>query len=404
MNESKDRPAPDSPSTTCAPLEAWSGAGSPVSRRMALRASLRRIRGLLRKESLQIVRDPSSIAIALVMPVILLMLFGYGVSLDAHNVPVGVVLEDRSSDANDLAAHMLLSNTFRTSIYLVPAQAIEDFRTRKIEAILRVPVDFTRGLTTNQPPTVQLVVNGVDANRARLVEGYVSAVWRQWIVERAGGRMPPLTLESRIWFNADAQSRNFLVPGLVVLVMTLIGTLLTALVMAREWERGTMETLMVSPLRISELLLGKIIPYFVLGMGGMALCTCLAVFLFDVPLRGSLWLLVVVSAIFLLAALGMGLCISALARNQFVAGQTAILAAFLPAFFLSGFVFDLSSTPLAIQIISHAIVARYFAAELKTLFLAGDVYAVILPNAAALALLAALLLGAAWRRTRKRLD
>jgi len=187
-------------------------------------------------------------------------------------------------------------------------------------------------------------------------------------------------------------------------IMTLIGALLTALVVAREWERGTMEALLVTPVRVREILLGKLIPYFFLGMGGLLLSVAMTVFLFDVPLRGSLWVLLTTSALFLLAALGMGLLISTVARDQFIAGQVAILSTFLPAFLLSGFIFDIGSMPAPIQVITHAIAARYFVAILQTVFLAGNVWSVIGVNALALVLIATLFLTLVRRRTRKRLD
>jgi ABC-2 type transport system permease protein len=214
----------------------------------------------------------------------------------------------------------------------------------------------------------------------------------------------PIDLKPRIWFNSELRSRNYLVPGLVAIIMTLIGALLTALVMAREWERGTMEALMVTPASMTEVLLGKLVAYFVLGTGAMLLSVAMAVWLFEVPLRGSFWLLWACSSLFLLAALGMGLTISTLARSQFVAGQIAIITTFLPAFLLSGFLFDIGSMPPVVQAITHIVVARYFVAIVQTLFLAGNVWSVILPNALALAIMAVIFLGITWRKSRKRLD
>ncbi len=214
----------------------------------------------------------------------------------------------------------------------------------------------------------------------------------------------PVEMEPRIWFNSEVKSRNFLVPGLVAIIMTLIGTLLTALVMAREWERGTLEALLVTPASMSEILLGKIVAYFTLGTGGMLLTVGMAVWLFGVPLRGSFWLLWACASLFLLAALGMGLTISTLARSQFVAGQIAIVGTFLPAFLLSGFIFDIPSMPAVIQAVTHLIVARYFVAIAQTLFLAGDVWPIVLPNALALTLMAVFFLGVTWRKSRKRLE
>ncbi len=193
-------------------------------------------------------------------------------------------------------------------------------------------------------------------------------------------------------------------PGLIAVIMTLTGALLTALVMAREWERGTMEALMVTPVTIKEILLGKLIPYYILGMGGMVLSVIMAVWQFGVPLRGSLPVLFIASSLFLLVALGMGLLISTLAKNQFVAGQVAIIVTFLPAFILSGFIFDIGSMPLPIQVFTHVIAARYFVSILQTVFLAGNVWQVVLPNALALLLMAAVFFGIIRRKSRKRLE
>ena len=193
-------------------------------------------------------------------------------------------------------------------------------------------------------------------------------------------------------------------PGLVAVIMTLIGALLTALVVAREWERGTMEALMVTPVAIREILLGKLIPYFVLGMGGLFFSVAMAVWVFEVPLRGSLWLLLATSALFLLAALGMGLLISTLAKDQFVAALVAMLATFLPAFILSGFIFDIGSMPAPIRWLTHIIAARYYVAILQTVFLAGDVWSVVLGNALALLIITVFLFAVVRQRTRKRLE
>jgi len=211
-------------------------------------------------------------------------------------------------------------------------------------------------------------------------------------------------LQTRVWFNSELRSRNFLVPGLIAIIMTLIGALLTALVMAREWERGTMEALMVTPVTIREVLVGKLVPYFLLGMGGMTLSVAMGVWLFDVPLRGSLAVLFGTAALFLLAALGMGLLISTVTKNQFVAGQVAIITTFLPAFILSGFIFDIGSMPTIVQWLTRLLAARYFVAILKTVFLAGNVWGVILPNALALAGMAVIFLGISRRKLRKRLE
>ena len=214
----------------------------------------------------------------------------------------------------------------------------------------------------------------------------------------------PVALEPRIWFNAAVRSRNFLVPGLIAIIMTLTGAMLTSMVVAREWERGTMEALMVTPIRIWEITVGKLVPYFVLGMGGMLLSVAMALWLFEVPLRGSFWALTAASALYMMVALGMGLLISTVARSQFVAGQVALVATFLPAFILSGFLFQINSMPDVIQLITHIIPARYFVAILQTLFMAGDIWPVLLANSAALIFMMLIFLGLAQRNAHKRLE
>jgi ABC-2 type transport system permease protein len=214
----------------------------------------------------------------------------------------------------------------------------------------------------------------------------------------------PVELESRVWFNAEMKSRNFLVPGLIAVNMTLIGALLTAMVMAREWERGTMEALMVTPVSMTEIIAGKLMPYFIMGMGGMALSVGMSVWLFKVPLVGSLFVLTGVSAVFLMVALGMGLFISIGAKNQFAAGQIAIIVTFLPAFLLSGYIFDIRSMPWIIQMITHAVAARYFITILQSIFLAGNIWPIIWLNTLALAIMAVFFLALCFLKSRKRLD
>jgi ABC-2 type transport system permease protein len=367
-----------------------------------------RLKALVRKEFLQIVRDPSSIAIAFVMPIFLLVLFGYGVSLDADHVPVALVAEQPSADTADFFASLEGSHYFAPQRMLNLAEADQALREGRVDAIVHLRANFAERLRRPDGAPIQVIVNGVDANTARLAQGYVEGAWGNWLNHHAANLgqelATPVQMEQRVWFNSELKSRNYLVPGLVAIIMTLIGALLTALVMAREWERGTMEALLVTPASMTEILLGKLIAYFVLGTGGMLLTVGLAVGLFEVPLRGSFWLLWACASLFLLAALGMGLTISTLARNQFVAGQVAIITTFLPAFLLSGFIFDIDSMPAPVQFITHIVVARYFVAIVQTLFLAGDVWAVVLPNALALLVMALIFLGITWRRSRKRLE
>jgi ABC-2 type transport system permease protein len=368
-----------------------------------------RMRGILRKEMLQILRDPSSIALAIVLPIALLFIFGYGVTLDAENVPIAIVSGDAGSAARDLAARFDLSPNFKVVRPASMPEAMMMLDERGIDGIVQIQNDFSsRILGGSGMAPVQVVLNGVDANRARLIQGYVGGVLEKWtMLRRARGELaavPPVTISHRVWFNESAESRNFIVPGLITLIMTLIGILLTALVVAREWERGTMEALLVTPLRRIDLLLGKMLPYYLLGMIGMALSVGAAVSVFDVPFRGSIFVLLFLSSLFMLACLGFGLFLSAAIRNQFVAAQFSVVAGFLPALFLSGLLFDLESTPLPIQVISYIVPATYFVDISHTLFMAGDIWPVLLPNALVLALMAFVFIGLAFRKLTKRLE
>jgi ABC-2 type transport system permease protein len=367
-----------------------------------------RMRGLIRKEFLQILRDPSSIAIAFLMPVVLLLLFGYGVSLDAEHVLVALVVEQPDAETASLIGSFMASRYFKPTVYLSMSEAIAAMNGRQADAIVHLRSNFGRLIYSPGGAPIQVIPKGTDANTARLISGYIEGTVQIWLAQQArlkGQTLEaPVDLRPRIWFNPDVRSRNFLVPGLVAVIMTLIGALLTAMVVAREWERGTMEALAVTPVTMTEILLGKLIPYFILGMGGMTLAVAMAHFLFKVPLRGSLWLLIATSALFLLVALGMGLLISIIARNQFVAGQVAIIVTFLPAFLLSGFIFDIASMPVAVQAITHVVAARYYVAILQTIFLAGDIWSVLLPNTMALFVMALFFLGVSRRKARKRLD
>jgi ABC-2 type transport system permease protein len=379
---------------------------SPSPDRDRLPARARRVAALVRKEIRQILRDPSSIAIGVVLPLFLILLYGYGLSLDVRNAPLAVVLEDSSAEATELVAGFQLSPYFDARVLSSMPRAEELMLAREVDGIVRIRADFARNVLRGDGE-VQLLVHGVDANRARILQGYVQGAVAEWAARRAAEGLPalapPVSIRERLWFNEASESRHFLIPGLIVLIMTLIGALLTAMVMAREWERGTLEALFVTPVRVGEILLGKTIPYFALGIVGLLLCLFCSRFLFHVPFRGSIWVLGAASTLYLLVALGIGLLISSWVKSQFVASQITLLVTFLPAVMLSGFLFDLRSMPTAVRLITYVLPARYFVALLQTVFLAGDVWSVIVPNAAVLALMAAVLLWATPAMVQKKL-
>lgn len=342
---------------------------------------IRRVIAVIRKESLQIRRDPSSLIIVVFLPLLLLFIFGVGVSLDARRLPVGVVIEHMTPDATSLL------DAFRNSRYfdVTPARRRSDVQpdlvTGRLKGIIVLRSDFSRQLGRDSAP-VQVIVDGSDPNTAGLVQGYAEGVWSNWLeqesiaktnlIDRSRYR-PLLATEPRYWFNQELKGQNSLIPGAVAIILTLIGTLLTSLVVAREWERGTMEAMLATPATKGELLLGKFLPYFVLGMTATGISMAGAVFIFGVPFRGSIFALSALSAAYLASMLSLGLLISTQTRNQFAASQAALVVGFLPAFELSGFLFEIEAMPAPLRLLTYAFPPRYFVSSLQTLFLVGDV-------------------------------
>lgn len=371
--------------------------------------SIRRIRALIIKEFFQIIRDPSSILISVVLPIILLFVYGYGVSLDMDNIKIGIVLEDTAPDAQSFAKSLMDSRYFSARVARHRKEFDGEIIKGNVRGIVVIPAYFSqfRKRPDNIAP-IQVIADGSEPNTASFVQNYVAAAWQNWLAQEAISSdlkgLPPINTETRFWYNEQLESRNFLMPGSLAIVMTLIGTLLTALVVSREWERGTMEALMSTPVKISELIIGKLIPYFCLGMLSMFICVMVSVFFYKVPFRGSVLALTFVSSIFLLTALSLGLLISTIARNQFVAAQMAMVASFLPAFILSGFVFEISSMPAIIQFVTYFISARYFVTTLLTLFLVGNVWKLIIINVSFMLLIAFVLFAITAKKTVKRLD
>jgi ABC-2 type transport system permease protein len=368
--------------------------------------SWRRLRALTHKETRQLLRDKSNLMVGLFLPLMLILIFGYGLSFDVKNAPVALVTEDTSPAAQEVLAGFYLSPYFSPVPLVSMNPALQLMRERRVDAIVYVRSDFSRQLAAGNA-TIQLLVNGVDANRGRVLQAYVQGAIGQWAARRAAAGnalpQPAVTIESRLWFNEANNSRYFLVPGLIVLIMTLNGALLTSLVMAREWERGTLESLFVTPVHASEIVISKILPYFVVGILGLTMCLLSAKFLFAVPIRGSLTLIVFTSMLYLLVSLGTGLLISAATKNQFLASQIALIVGFLPALMLSGFIFDLRSVPVFVRSISRVLPATYYVEALQTLFLAGNVWTLIVKDCAVLAIGATVLLVLARVNTRKEL-
>jgi ABC-2 type transport system permease protein len=369
-----------------------------------------RFYSLCKKETLQIVRDPSTLLIAFLFPVVLMFVFGAGINLDSSVVELGVFAQDDSPTARRLVDTLRMSPYFRVSEASSVQQLGDALRAEEIQGFVVLGPALDRQLLqgTASSPSIEIVTDAAEPNGANFVAGYVRgalAIWQQQ--ERAQLGLPAASgwsLEVRNWFNPSATSRNFLLPGSVTIIMTVIGALLTALVVAREWERGTMESLLAAGVSRLELLGSKLLPYFVLGLVSFSICVLLTRYAFDVPFRGSLLLLMGTGATFLCSALGIGLLLSTVLRNQYNAAQAALNAAFLPAMMLSGFVFEISSMPWPIRAVSSIVPARYFVTAMQTLFQAGDVMAVITRSLLGLSLASVGFLGLTLLNTRRRLE
>ena len=371
--------------------------------------SPRRLTALCRKEAAQIVRDPSSILIAFVLPVILLLIFGFGINLDANAVRLGVVIEDSGAQARRFEQVLEGSPYFHVEYQSSRDQGRDGLRTGRLRGLVVIGSDFSARVNQGQGmASIQVLTDGAEPNTASFLGSYLQGAWQSWLAQR--GQDPgvvavaPIDPVPRYWFNPSTLSRNYLLPGSISVIMTIVGALLTSLVVAREWERGTMESLLATPVTRIELLLSKILPYYVLGMCALATCMVMTTVVIGVPFRGSVWALFVVSSLFLGSGLGLGLLLSTAMRNQLMAAQAALTAAFLPATMLSGYVFEIGSMPAPVQAVTWFIPARYFVNALQTLFQAGDVWPVLALNAGMLLLSAFFWLGLTIRRFGRRLD
>ncbi|WP_431221836.1 ABC transporter permease [Serratia sp. L9] len=366
-----------------------------------------RLASLTRKETRQLIRDKSNLAVGLLLPIVLILLFGYGLSFDLTNARVAVVQEQHTAQSHQVITALQGSRYLSVQQYPTLAAAQDALRRAQTDAILRIPSDFAQRHAAGDGK-LQLLVNGASTSVASAALGYVSgalATQAAIVADRGGGSatMGTVTIEQRMWFNESGNSTWFIVPGLVVLILTLIGAFLTGLLIARERERGTLEALFVTPVRPLELVLAKLAPYMVLGAVDLVVCLLAAHFLFEVPIRGSLSAIIISSLLYLLVSLGLGLTISGFAPSQFLASQIALIASFMPAMMLSGFVFDIRNLPVAIQVISQILPATHFMSLIKTLFLGGDDWPLFLKECGILALYALVLINASRISLRKRL-
>jgi len=371
--------------------------------------SFRRLKALCWKETLQMFRDPSSNLIAFALPMLLMFVFGFGINLDTPTLKIGLYNESTGTEAQGFASALEGTPSMDIHRYQSREAMARDMTDSKIRGFVVIPPDFSRRMKVSADTApVQVVADGSEPNTAQFVSNYVSGVWQIWMMQRADDRGEELkrevALEPRYWFNPSAKSRNFLIPGSITVIMTVIGALLTSLVVAREWERGTMEALLASPVTRAELLLSKILPYYALGMFSLLLCVACARWLLGVPFRGDVLALCVVGTFFLLSVLGIGLAISTATRNQFNAAQAALNAAFLPATMLSGFIYEISSMPAFLRGVTHLIPARYFVSAIQTLFQVQTDWKHLMPDILMLMASAAFFLGITAKLTKRRME
>ena len=367
--------------------------------------TFRRFGALTYKEFLQLRRDRSSILMGVVLPVLLIFLIGYGMSLDVDRVPTAIVLEDSSPTARSVTSFATGSKYF-SPVYVHSMRDAEAMlKNHDVTSIIRVPQDFTERLYRHDAE-IQIILNGEEATTAMSAQSYAEAAIMTWAASRGASSagIGQVSAVPRVWFNDANTSTWFFVPGILMLVLTISGVFLTAMVMAREWERGTFESLFVTPVRILELIFAKVVPYFFIAMAGMLLCLLVGRILYDLPMRGSMVLILGESMLYLVIALSIGLVISSLTKNQLLACQMSLLVSFMPTIMLSGFMFDLHSQPWGIQLISHVLPTTYYLELMKSLFLAGNYWPLILKNTAILIGYAVLFMGLAYRMTGKKVE
>jgi len=373
-----------------------------------------RLLAVARKEVVQILRDTRSLLIVIIMPVTLMLLFGYGVNLDLKGLPVYVLDRDGSQQSQDLLKRFQASEYFHVARVVNDDPAITralDDGHAKMGIV--IPWDFSLRLRDGGPVEVQALVDASDDNTANVLIGYAQAVVQgysaeiqlNWLRQRGQPVRPAaVSVETRTWYNEDLESSAFIVPGVLALVMSVIGAFLTSLNIAREWERGSMEQLISTPVSAMEIMLGKLAPYFVLGIFDVIVCAVIAIYWFHVPFRGSYLTLLASSALFMIVVLSLGFFISVIAKSQFAASQIALLVTFLPAFLLSGFLFSIDQMPVALQWITRILPARYYVSVLKKIFLKGTPTAMLYADLIPLAVFAVMLALLATRAFHKRLE
>lgn len=368
---------------------------------------MRILLALVKKEIKQILRDKSTIVIAFILPLISFVIYMYGINLDSVKVTMGIRNDDRSPEVATLVKSFGHSK-YVNSINFDNMQDIEKAILKsKIKGAVVIPNDFSSKLSKGEKADLLVITDGSEVNTANYVQSYAMSIANQWLATSKYRRLMPRTLigtEVRTWYNQDLNSHHFIMPGSIAITMTLIGILLTSLVVAREWERGTMEALLSTNVRTIDIVLGKYIPYFILGMLSMAFNVFLCVCVFQIPFKGNYLILFIISAIFLFTSLGIGLLISSVLKNQFMASMVAMSLGFMPALMLSGLIYPINSMPMFFQYLTAVIPPRYYIAFIESEFNAGGVNTIRIANAFYLTILGLILFAAVYKNTQMRLE
>ena len=359
---------------------------------------------LINKEIKQIKRDSSSILVAFILPAIILMIFGYGISFNIEHIRINLVQQDSGKISRDLVDLYTHSQYFNTDVVYSFKEASKNMESGKTQGAIIIPENFSENTKKRKKAEIQILSDGTDPNTASYIESYASGVFSKYLLSLDHSKKPLINIKNRLWFNPSTESINFLMSGALTMILSIVGTFLTSLVVAKEWERGTMEAMIATPISIVELIISKLIPYFCLCVFSLAMSLAYGIYVFGMPCQGSFFAISLVSGIFITVSLLIGLLISTTAKDQFVAAMGAMLVTFLPTMMLSGFVFEIKSMPTWLQVFTYFFPAKYFVSSIRTLCLVGDVWEILLRDMTVLLIMGSWLFWALKKKMKKNVE
>ncbi|MBR1479981.1 MAG: ABC transporter permease [Alphaproteobacteria bacterium] len=362
------------------------------------------VKALVFKELKQIKRDASSVLVAFIMPLTLLVIFGYGLSFDIKHIRIDLVQQDAGKLSKDLVDLYTHSEYFSTNVVTSTQEARGNMESGKTMGTVIIPECFSEKALRGQKTEIQVISDGTDPNTAAYIEAYASGVFSKYLASLNAAKDRGLNVINRLWFNPTTESIHFLMAGALTMVLAIVGTFLTSLVVAKEWERGTMEAMIATPISINEIIMSKIVPYFALSIVSLLFSLAYGKISFNIPFEGSIFSILLVSSMFIIVSLIEGLIISTIARDQFVAGMMAVMVTFMPTMMLSGFIFEVKSMPIWLQFFSYIFPAKYFVSSARTICLVGDIWEVVLRDTVVLTVMAAALLHFLKKKLKKNVE